>query len=103
MKSLNITYRGLCICIPLIITLNIECRQGDAKKVGYCGDRIEFQFTSMHFDKLQTMLEEYRLSIAIMIVVLNTISALALLFVMVVYITGWKTINSFPMRLVRVL
>lgn len=44
--------------------------------------------------------EEYRLGIAIMIMVLNAISALALLFVMVVYATGWKTISSFPMRLV---
>lgn len=42
------------------------------------------------------------MSIAIMIIVLNTLSALALLFVMVIYATGWKTINSFPMRLVSI-
>lgn len=35
-----------------------------------------------------------------MIVVLNTISAVALTFIMVIYISGWKTINNFPMRLV---
>jgi hypothetical protein len=37
-----------------------------------------------------------------MIIVLNTLSAVALTFIMVVYTTGWKTISSFPMRLVQI-
>jgi hypothetical protein len=47
--------------------------------------------------------EQYHRSLAIMILVLNIISVLALSFIMVVYVTGWKKINSFPMRLVPII
>lgn len=43
----------------------------------------------------------YDQSMAILIIVLNCISMLALGFVLLVYIINWKTIASFSMRLVH--
>jgi len=37
---------------------------------------------------------------AIALIVINTISFLALLFVIVIYLIRWKQIASFPMRIV---
>ena len=45
----------------------------------------------------------YYYGVAITIIVLNIISLLSLLFVIGVYLLRWKTIASFPMRLVALL
>ena len=45
----------------------------------------------------------YYYPVAITIIALNTISLLSLLFVIAVYLLRWKTIASFPMRLVTLL
>lgn len=43
---------------------------------------------------------QYYKSAAISLIVLNTVSFLALLFIVVIYAIRWKKIASFPMRLV---
>lgn len=44
--------------------------------------------------------DTYSQEIGIAIIVLNAISMASLLFVIGVYVTNWKTIASFPLRLV---
>lgn len=48
----------------------------------------------------QSQTEPYYQSVAITIIVFNTISLLSLSFVLGIYIANWKKIASFPMRLV---
>jgi uncharacterized membrane protein len=45
-------------------------------------------------------IEEYDEGVAITIIVLNALSAAALVFIGFVYVSGLKTTNNFPMRMV---
>ena len=44
---------------------------------------------------------QYYEGAAIALIVINTISFLALLFVIIIYLVRWKQIASFPMRIVH--
>jgi hypothetical protein len=45
-------------------------------------------------------IEEYDFGVAITIIVLNALSAAALVFICIIYMTGAKKTNNFPMRMV---
>lgn len=52
-------------------------------------------------DIMSTLSSDYVQGVSITIIVLNSLSLISLCFVIIVYIVNWKSIASFPMRLVH--